>query len=132
MNHYINYKSLFLSALYGRNNGDLIKKLNKDFLNIAPITLLYGDTCSKDEQKRVASEIRKFYFDDGPIDNSTRFKVIDVSSHIRWKKLKFYIVLLLLLSFTFVDRDRWRMEVSTYIYIFPLRVEGHWSRFDLK
>lgn len=79
-NHYINYLS-FLSALYGRNNGALIKKLNEDFLNIAPITLLYGDTCSKDEQKRVTSEIRKFYFDDGPIDNSTRFKVIDVSTH---------------------------------------------------
>lgn len=77
----------FLSALYGRNNGALIKKLNEDFLNIAPITLLYGDTCSKDEQKRVTSEIRKFYFDDGPIDNSTRFKVIDVSTH-SLKKIK--------------------------------------------
>lgn len=81
-NHYITLiiNLSFLSALYGRNNGALIKKLNEDFLNIAPITLLYGDTCSKDEQKRVTSEIRKFYFDDGPIDNSTRFKVIDVST----------------------------------------------------
>nr|WAJ59855.1 carboxylesterase [Apis mellifera] len=72
--------SLVAPALYGRNNGALIKKLNKDFSNIAPITLLYEDTCSKDKQKRMTSEIRKFYFGDGPIDTSTRFKVIDMYS----------------------------------------------------
>lgn len=72
--------ALVAPGLYARNNGELIKKLGKDFLNIAPITLLFGETCPKDEEKRVASEIRKFYFGNSPIDNSTRFKVIDMYS----------------------------------------------------
>ncbi|XP_076548202.1 carboxylic ester hydrolase [Osmia lignaria lignaria] len=72
--------SLIVPGLYTRNNGELIKRLNNDFLNIAPITLLFGETCPKDEQKRVASEIREFYFGKAPIDNSTRFKLIDMYS----------------------------------------------------
>ncbi|CAK9831367.1 Venom carboxylesterase-6 [Anthophora retusa] len=72
--------ALVAPGLYARNNGELIKKLDKDFLNIAPITLLFGETCPKDEEKRVASEIRKFYFGNSPIDNSTRFKVVDMYS----------------------------------------------------
>ncbi|XP_076754354.1 carboxylic ester hydrolase [Xylocopa sonorina] len=72
--------ALVAAALYTRNKGELIKKLDKDFLNIAPISLLFGETCPKDEVKRVATEIRKYYFDDAPIDNSTRFKLIDMYS----------------------------------------------------
>lgn len=69
----------FVPGLYGRNNGELVKRLNNDFLNIAPITLMFGETCPKGEEKRVASEIREFYFGKSPIDNSTRFNLVDVS-----------------------------------------------------
>ncbi|XP_043523966.1 venom carboxylesterase-6-like [Frieseomelitta varia] len=67
-------------GLYGRKNGELVKKLDKDFLNIAPITLLFEQTCPEGEMKRVTSEIRKFYFGESPIDNSTRFNLVDMYS----------------------------------------------------
>nr|XP_003704957.1 PREDICTED: venom carboxylesterase-6-like [Megachile rotundata]XP_012144469.1 PREDICTED: venom carboxylesterase-6-like [Megachile rotundata] len=67
-------------GLYGRNNGELIKRLNDDFLNIAPVTLLYEDTCPKSHLRSMSSEIRKFYFGDEPIDNATKFQVIDMYS----------------------------------------------------
>ncbi|KZC14640.1 Venom carboxylesterase-6 [Dufourea novaeangliae] len=72
--------SLVVPGLYKRHNGQLLKKLNNDFSNIAPITLLFGQSCPKDEIKRVASEIREFYFGKAPIDNATRFKLIDMYS----------------------------------------------------
>ncbi|XP_076277825.1 carboxylic ester hydrolase-like [Lasioglossum baleicum] len=72
--------SIIAPGLYARNNGALVKKLNDDFLNIAPITLLFGQSCPTKEMKRVATEIREFYFRDKPIDNSTRFNLIDMYS----------------------------------------------------
>ncbi|XP_076643336.1 carboxylic ester hydrolase-like [Halictus rubicundus] len=72
--------SIIAPGLYARNNGALVKKLNDDFLNIAPITLLFGQSCPTKEIKRVATEIREFYFRDKPIDNSTRFNLIDMYS----------------------------------------------------
>ncbi|XP_076162457.1 carboxylic ester hydrolase [Ptiloglossa arizonensis] len=72
--------SIVVPGLYTRHNGKLIKKLNNDFLNIAPVTLLFGQTCPKEKTKHVASEIRKFYFGKAPIDNSTRFNVINMYS----------------------------------------------------
>ena len=70
----------FSLGLYGRNNGELVERLNKNFLDLAPMTLLFDETCRKGEEKRVATEIRKFYFDQAAIDNSTRFQLINVSS----------------------------------------------------
>ncbi|XP_071875787.1 carboxylic ester hydrolase [Bombus fervidus] len=72
--------SLVVPGFYGRNNGELIKKLNKYFLDFAPITLVIDETCRKDEQKRVSAKIRKFYFDQAAIDNSTRFQLINMFS----------------------------------------------------
>nr|XP_033331335.1 venom carboxylesterase-6-like [Megalopta genalis] len=72
--------SLVVPGLYTRRNGALVKKLNDDFLNIAPITLLFGQSCPTKETKRIATEIREFYFGNSPIDNSTRFKLIDMYS----------------------------------------------------
>lgn len=72
--------SIIAPGLYARNNGALVKKLNEDFVNIAPITLLFGQSCPTKEIKRVATEIREFYFHDKPIDNSTRFSLIDMYS----------------------------------------------------
>ncbi|XP_076232205.1 carboxylic ester hydrolase [Calliopsis andreniformis] len=72
--------ALVAPGLYGRNNGEMIKKLNDEFLDLAPITLLYEETCPTDQHKQVASKIREFYFGKKPIDNSTRFKVIDMYS----------------------------------------------------
>ena len=42
------------------------------------MSLLYEDICPKDTLKNVTKKIRKFYFGDKPIDESTRFDVIDV------------------------------------------------------
>lgn len=71
---------LFSLGLYGRDNGELVKKLDENFLDLAPMTLVFDETCRKGEEKRVAAEIRKFYFDQAAIDNSTRFQLINVSS----------------------------------------------------
>ncbi|XP_043595454.1 venom carboxylesterase-6-like [Bombus pyrosoma] len=72
--------SLLAPGLYGRNNGELVKKLNKNFLDLASITLVFDETCRKSEEKRVAAEIRKFYFGQAAIDNSTRFQLINMFS----------------------------------------------------
>ncbi|XP_043262699.1 venom carboxylesterase-6-like [Colletes gigas] len=72
--------SIVVPGLYTRHNGKLIKKLNDDFVNIAPVTLLFGQTCPKAEVTQVASKIREFYFGKAPIDNSTRFNLIDMYS----------------------------------------------------
>ncbi|KZC14638.1 PREDICTED: esterase E4-like [Dufourea novaeangliae] len=72
--------ALVVPGLYTRQNGQLVKKLNNDFSNIAPMTLLFGESCPKDEIKRVASEIREFYFGKAPIDDAARFKLIDMYS----------------------------------------------------
>ena len=65
-------------GLHARQDGKLLKQLNDEFLDIAPITLLFGETCPNDEKKRVASEIREFYFGKNPIDSSTRFNLVDM------------------------------------------------------
>ncbi|XP_060814384.1 carboxylic ester hydrolase [Bombus pascuorum] len=72
--------SLVVPGLYGRNNGELVKKLNENFLDFAPMTLLFDETCRKGEEKRVGAKIRKFYFDQAAIDNSTRFQLINMIS----------------------------------------------------
>ncbi|XP_031841726.1 carboxylic ester hydrolase [Nomia melanderi] len=72
--------ALVVPGLYTRNNGALVKKLNDDFLNIAPITFLFGQSCPTEDIKRVASEIREFYFGKSSIDNATRFNLIDLYS----------------------------------------------------
>lgn len=67
-------------GIYGRQNGELVKRLNDEFANIAPITLLYHETCPESVHKKVAEKIRAFYFGDHAIDNSTRSDVVDMYS----------------------------------------------------
>lgn len=75
----LSYINDTLTGLYERKNGELIKKLSNNFEEIAPITLLFGETCPSDQKKQIASEVREFYFGKEPIDNSSRSKVVDVS-----------------------------------------------------
>lgn len=77
------------SGIYGRDQGEHVKKLNSDFHNVAPLSLLYEeryrlrDTQFRDE---ISSSIREFYFGSEDIDQSdeARFKVINVSPKITY------------------------------------------------
>lgn len=72
--------TLRVPALYGLADGEFAKKLNDQFEEIAPITLLYEDTCPKKLRPQVTKKIREFYLGDRAIDNSTRFNLIDMYS----------------------------------------------------
>ncbi|XP_072760700.1 carboxylic ester hydrolase isoform X2 [Anoplolepis gracilipes] len=77
--------SLKVPGIYGRDQGEHVKKLNSDFHNVAPLSLLYEvrydlrDTQFRDE---ICTNIRKFYFGNKDIDQSdeSRFKVIEMYS----------------------------------------------------
>lgn len=72
--------SLKVPSIYSPSNTELLKRLNDDFSNVAPVTLLYGETCPKHLQDKISDSIKEFYFGHNPIDNSTRFSVIDMYS----------------------------------------------------
>ncbi|XP_001599255.3 venom carboxylesterase-6 isoform X1 [Nasonia vitripennis] len=72
--------TLRVPGLYGLNNGELIKRLDKDFENLAPTTLLFEDTCPQQNYKNVSKAIREFYFGDKPLDKSTKYEVINMYS----------------------------------------------------
>ncbi|XP_033212485.1 venom carboxylesterase-6-like [Belonocnema kinseyi] len=65
-------------SIYGLFDGKLLKKLNEDFETIAPISLLYEDFCPENSIKNVTQQIREFYLADRPIDESTRFDLINM------------------------------------------------------
>lgn len=74
----------YFSGIYGRDQGEHVKKLNNDFDNIAPLSLFYEERYGiRDRQFRdeISAKIRTFYFGNKDIDQSdeARFKVIDVS-----------------------------------------------------
>lgn len=77
--------ALKVAGIYGRDQGEHVKKLNSDFHNVAPLSLLYEeryrlrDTQFRDE---ISSSIREFYFGSEDIDQSdeARFKVINMYS----------------------------------------------------
>lgn len=68
-------------GIYGSPNGEFVKRLDKDFKKIVPLSLLYEDTCPQHLRDNMTDKIRKFYFGDRTIDESMRYNVIDVSSN---------------------------------------------------
>ena len=68
----------FLIGIFGLNDGELASKLNEDFENLAPISLLFDDTCPSNNRKSASKRIREFYLGNRPIDKSTRAEVTDV------------------------------------------------------
>lgn len=72
--------SLKAPSIYSPSNTDLLKRINDDFSNVAPVTLLYGETCPDHLKDKISNSIKEFYFGNNPIDNSTRFSVIDMYS----------------------------------------------------
>ncbi|XP_011149322.1 venom carboxylesterase-6-like [Harpegnathos saltator] len=70
--------SLKAPSIYGSDTNESVKRLNDDFKNLFPISLMYSETCSKPIQDEITSKIREFYFGDRAIDETTRFKVIDM------------------------------------------------------
>ncbi|XP_046742019.1 venom carboxylesterase-6-like [Diprion similis] len=72
--------SLKVPEIYGINNGEQAKLLDKDFEKWAPTTLMYQHHCPKEHHSEVAKRIREFYLGDLPIDNSTRYNIIDMYS----------------------------------------------------
>ncbi|XP_015600279.1 venom carboxylesterase-6 [Cephus cinctus] len=72
--------ALRVAGLLGLNDGELARKLNDDFMTIAPMSLLYRDKCPADRIENVTKSIREFYFGDRPIDQSTKFDLIDLYS----------------------------------------------------
>ena len=75
----INVKFLLLAGIFGLEDGKLVERLDKEFEDIAAITLLYKDSCNPDDYKKVAKEIRKYYLKDKKIDMSKRKELTDVS-----------------------------------------------------
>lgn len=67
--------ALRAAGLYG--NPHLVEELNDDFNRIAPISLEYDQTAMNVDY--CTEKIRKFYFGDNKIDNSSVAKVVDVS-----------------------------------------------------
>lgn len=66
------------AGLYGLHDGELIDRLNREFEELAPTTLLFEDTCPHGNRKNSSELIRKFYLGDKPLDESTRAEVTDV------------------------------------------------------
>lgn len=48
-------------------------------MELAPLTLMYEDTCPKKFLDSTSKKIREFYLGDKKIDESTRSAVVDVS-----------------------------------------------------
>lgn len=72
--------SLRVPGLYGLRNGELVKELNDNFQKIAPISLLYEETCPDSLKDEVTRKIRKFYLGERQIDSSTRFELVNMYS----------------------------------------------------
>ncbi|XP_014483778.1 PREDICTED: venom carboxylesterase-6-like isoform X2 [Dinoponera quadriceps] len=88
--------TLRVPALHNWDNGEQVKKLNKEYKKIMPITLMYENTCPKSIQNDVSSKIREFYFGDRAIDISTTFQTIDMYSdslfiHPVYKSVRDYL-----------------------------------------
>uniref|UniRef100_A0A348G5Z4 Carboxylic ester hydrolase n=1 Tax=Odontomachus monticola TaxID=613454 RepID=A0A348G5Z4_ODOMO len=71
--------SLRVPNIYG-DKSNSVKQLNDEFKTIIPISLLFGEKCPKSMHDEITSKIRKFYFGDRAIDESTRFQLIDMYS----------------------------------------------------
>ncbi|KAF5288889.1 hypothetical protein FQA39_LY03768 [Lamprigera yunnana] len=66
------------AAIY--NDSSLVKQLNMDFNKYAPVLLDYEHLYFGQNTDDFSNEIRKFYFDDKPIDNTTKAAVTDMVS----------------------------------------------------
>lgn len=66
-------------GLYGLKNGEYVKQLNDQFMDLAPMTLMYEHTCPTNHLLDVSKKIHDFYLNDKQIDESTKFDVINVS-----------------------------------------------------
>ncbi|XP_014217028.1 venom carboxylesterase-6-like [Copidosoma floridanum] len=66
------------AGLYGLYNGELVKRLDKEFEDLAPVTLLFHDTCPQKNRQNSSRLIRQFYLGDKPIDESTRAALTDM------------------------------------------------------
>ncbi|XP_015115296.1 venom carboxylesterase-6 [Diachasma alloeum] len=69
-----------VAALYGIKGKEYVKMFNERFMELAPLSLGYEDTCPKEYHDYVSSKIRKFYLGDKPAHESNRFNVIDMYS----------------------------------------------------
>jgi len=73
-----------LAGIYGREQGKYVRELDSDFMEIAPLSLLYTeryDISDRTLRDEVTKEIREYYFGHDTIDESdeSRFKVIKVN-----------------------------------------------------
>lgn len=73
--HNFTILEFYFIGIYG--NPHLIHSLNKDFNQIAPVSLFYKHNFKNVGE--ISEKIRNFYFGNKRIDNSTRYDVIDVS-----------------------------------------------------
>ncbi|XP_012270621.1 venom carboxylesterase-6 [Orussus abietinus] len=106
------------ASIYGLNNGEFLRQLDKDFEKIAPLSLLYEDTCPEHLRQNVTQRIREFYFGDHPIDESTRFNVIHMYTDA-W----FFIA-----ADNAVREHLQNLGTSVYYYLFAYRGSASFSR----
>ncbi|XP_043270961.1 venom carboxylesterase-6-like [Venturia canescens] len=66
------------AGIYGLEDKELGKLLDKKFMELAPTTLLYEDTCPGKLKDDITKKIRQFYLGDKKIDESTRSNLIDL------------------------------------------------------
>ncbi|XP_063991923.1 carboxylic ester hydrolase-like [Diachasmimorpha longicaudata] len=74
-----NEGSLAVAPLFGLTP-KVIPFIDHQFSTVIPYLLLFHESCSPEQQQIVAAKLRQFYFGKQPIDEFTRFNLIDLDS----------------------------------------------------
>ncbi|XP_015115295.1 venom carboxylesterase-6 isoform X2 [Diachasma alloeum] len=73
--------ALRAANLYGHDDTKhYIQKLANNYLELAPVTFMYDNVCSKYMHTQIAEKIREFYLGNRAIDESTRMDLIHMYS----------------------------------------------------
>lgn len=65
---------------FHNNKKDFISELNEKWSELAPMILLYEDTCPKNLQATVTNKIREFYFGNKIINENSKSDLINVKT----------------------------------------------------
>ena len=71
-------QNIFFLGIFGPEDGKLVKIFDKEFEDLAPLTLLYQNTCNPDDYRKIAKEIRQYYLKNEKIDYSKKKELTDV------------------------------------------------------
>ncbi|XP_032678420.1 venom carboxylesterase-6-like isoform X2 [Odontomachus brunneus] len=94
-----------------------VKQLNDEFKTIIPISLLFDERCPKSMHDEITRKIRKFYFGDRAVDESTRHELIDLYSDAWFTHA----------AYTSVQDYLHTQSSPTYFYYFAYRGSASFS-----